>query len=127
MKFKGLKKELVFQIGLPVIIIFIVAILVLRFSLNSQVQKTADQQIQLQASKVDYQTEVFFHDYLEWCQMLAANEQIKAMVADSIVNGTYYENTAQYSDVVKTMTEQTALYPAIMQSYVGGKIGRAHV
>ena len=122
MKFKGLKKELVFQIGLPVIIIFIVAILVLRFSLNSQVQKTADQQIQLQASKVDYQTEVFFHDYLEWCQMLAANEQIKAMVADSIVNGTYYENTAQYSDVVKTMTEQTALYPAIMQSYVGGII-----
>ena len=111
-----------FQIGLPVIIIFIVAILVLRFSLNSQVQKTADQQIQLQASKVDYQTEVFFHDYLEWCQMLAANEQIKAMVADSIVNGTYYENTAQYSDVVKTMTEQTALYPAIMQSYVGGII-----
>jgi methyl-accepting chemotaxis protein len=122
LKFKGLKKELVFQIGLPVIIIFIVAILVLRFSLNSQVQKSADQQIQLQASKVDYQTEVFFHDYLEWCQMLAANEQIKAMVADSIVNGTYYENTAQYSDVVKTMTEQTALYPAIMQSYVGGII-----
>ena len=117
---KGLKRELILWLGIPIIIIFILAVFVLRFSLNSRVEATMNNQILLEADKVDYKIEVFFHDYLEWCQLLAANEEAQNMVMDSIQNGTWYENYPGFSEVLATIDAQTAQYPSIMQSYIGG-------
>ncbi len=116
---KGLTKKVIVWMTVPIIIVFLIAALFIRFYATNNVSETMNEDLLLQANSLTMQVEDFFEEHKTFCEMIAADNNVKNIIKSTAAEGITFDASPLYGVVKGTMSDQTALYPSVMSTYIG--------
>ncbi|MCR5481516.1 MAG: HAMP domain-containing protein [Clostridia bacterium] len=116
---KGLTKKVMLWITIPIIIVFILATLCMRFYTSANVSETISKDLVMQADSLTSRVTEFFDRHEAFCETIAADNNAVNIIKSTAQQGITFDASPLYSSVQKNLENQTKLYPAVMTSYFG--------